>query len=199
MKKEEFENALIDVRKAYRLLFLYQMRILDLVGYIGDSLNFRYEGGWSWFSANSPKEGKGLLECWAWDWLNMYFYEFKFVKRELNNIGLNFSILLQSDTGFYDASIDNHLAIEGFGSAENSVTKLIFLLGKNCWDRPNKNEFDPANEIFKKQPTSLVKSNGYSTLLVKSYLLTDLFDIEGTSNVINDWRLFCKDNNIDEL
>jgi hypothetical protein len=78
MTPSDFENALIDVRKAYRLLYLYQRRVMDLVQFIGDSLTFRYAGGWSWFSDNTPKGGKGSLENWAWDWINMYFYEFNF-------------------------------------------------------------------------------------------------------------------------
>ncbi len=103
----DFGNALVDVRKAYRLLFLYQKRVMELVQFMGDTLSFNYKGGWSWFSANTPSKGKGSLENWAWDWLNMYFYEFNFSSKEINKNKINFSILLQSDTGFPSSPLNN--------------------------------------------------------------------------------------------
>lgn len=34
---KELDNAFVDVRNAFRLLYRYQSRILDIVGYIGTS------------------------------------------------------------------------------------------------------------------------------------------------------------------
>ena len=103
------------------------------------------------------RKEKGSLENWAWDWLNMYFYEFKFKTKDLQSYQLNFSVILQSDTGYYDSEADDQLAIDKFESAEKSETKLILLVGKNCWNFPNKYEFDSNMSLFKKDVTTVVK------------------------------------------
>jgi hypothetical protein len=91
---EDFENMIINVRSSFRLLYSFNRRILDLMKYIGKKFNIPYCGGWSKFSASSPKDGKGSLNNWGWDWLNLYLYEFHFCKENIS-----FSIILQSDTG----------------------------------------------------------------------------------------------------
>ncbi|MDC7218749.1 MAG: hypothetical protein PQJ59_02350 [Spirochaetales bacterium] len=67
--QKELNKALLEVRKAYRIIYEYQKRVLDLVKYISKSLGYQYAGGWSKFSSPSPKNGKGSLDNWAWDWL----------------------------------------------------------------------------------------------------------------------------------
>ena len=75
--QNQLNNTLIEVRKAYRLLFDYQDRIKNLVSFIGGHFDFNFVEGYPVFSANA-KSGKSVkLEHWAWDWLSMYFYHFK--------------------------------------------------------------------------------------------------------------------------
>jgi hypothetical protein len=99
--------------------------------YIGKKFNIPYAGGWSKFSASSPKDGKGSLDNLAWDWLNLYLYEFNFAKENIC-----FSIVLQSDTGMWDSGVD-YLEVEKFEKISKSKTKLLFAFTKdynNCWD-----------------------------------------------------------------
>jgi hypothetical protein len=83
---DDFENMIINVRSSFRLLYFFNRKVLDLMKYIGRKFNLRYIGGWSKFSDSYPKDGKGSLENWAWDWLNLYLYEFHFDKGAKENI-----------------------------------------------------------------------------------------------------------------
>ncbi len=72
MSTDDFDLTMKDVRGAFRLLYLYTRRILDLMQYISNRLDIRYKGGYTKYSASSPSDGNGNLCNWAWDWLNPY-------------------------------------------------------------------------------------------------------------------------------
>jgi hypothetical protein len=199
MTQSDFENALVDVRKAYRLIYLYQRRVMDIVQYIGDTLSFRYAGGWSWFSNNTPKGGKGALGNWAWDWLNMYFYEFNFSERKINDNLLMFSIFLQSDTGYYDSNNEKPLFIESFHPAEESSTKLIFLVGKNCWHKDYSDDFEDTSQLFKKDAKDLIRNSNKGVLLAKVFPLSDFLNLDTTTKCLAELIEFLKDNGIAEI
>ena len=131
----QIETILVDVRKAYRLLYTYQRRVMDIIQFIGDLTSRRYQGGWSKFSNSSPKDGKGGVDLsfWAWDYLNMYCYEFHFADLVIGQNSVGLSVWLVSDSGFYDSEIGDQPNIESFSSVENSATKLLFVIGKNTW------------------------------------------------------------------
>jgi hypothetical protein len=65
----------------------------------------------------------------AWDWLNLYFYEFHFMKQETGATHIHFSMLLFSDTGYYlSETIAPDRDDPGtYPSAELSETKVGFL------------------------------------------------------------------------
>jgi len=65
LTKEEFAAVTLDVRKAYRLLYLFQERVLGTVKFIAEQLDCKYGGGWSCFSNVTPRDGKGSLDNWA--------------------------------------------------------------------------------------------------------------------------------------
>lgn len=126
----EISHALLDVRKAYRLLHDYQRAALDAVSYIGSQLGFTYAGGYANFSACTPRDGKGDLDSWAWDWLNLYFHDFHFYKNQPGTDALNLSIWLISDTGFFESKhpSPDETDITTFARAEESGTKIGFVL-----------------------------------------------------------------------
>ncbi len=101
MQKNNTKELLIEVRKSYRLLYQYQKRILDLVDYIGKKYGLNYNGGYPKFSGVTPRNGSGNLNLWAWDWLNMYYYEFHFSHKKSGNDTLFFSVFLLNDNGFF--------------------------------------------------------------------------------------------------
>ena len=78
MQVNDIDKITLEARKAYRFLFEYQAHILDLMKFIQSSYGLKYIGGYSMFSNSTPQRGKGNLDNWSWDWLNMYFYQFAF-------------------------------------------------------------------------------------------------------------------------
>jgi hypothetical protein len=132
--QENLEPALLDVRKAYRLLHDYQRMSLDAVNFIGKQLGLDYAGGHPKFSAATPRPGKGKLDYGAWDWLNMMCYEFHF-HREFDDEWAGFSVLLISDTGWHCAEDEKleRTNPAGFLPPEQSSTKVGFLMTANDW------------------------------------------------------------------
>lgn len=137
--KNDLERALLDVRRAYRLLHDYQRSALDAAKYIGAQLGFTYCGGYSRFSNTAPISGKGNLDNWAWDWLNFVFYEFYFNRETKGGSELEFSIWLFSDTGYFvsDNPRPDKTTVSSFAEAEDSSTKVAFLFYNDWNDRHN--------------------------------------------------------------
>ena len=130
----ETKDTLLEVRKAYRFLFQYQRKILDLVDFIGKSYGLNYNGGFSRFS-NPSRNGSGKLTNWSWDWLSMYFYEFTFKSIKKGNEEYFFSVCLVNDTGYFIAhkrDKDNaRTKLSAFEDIEKSETKLFFFISKD--------------------------------------------------------------------
>ena len=192
----ELENSLAEVRKAYRLLYDYQKKVLDLVKFIGSEFGRSYSGGHPQFSNASPRNGKGNLSLWAWDWLNMYYYEFTFHNPNENNF---FSIILLSDSGYFDMGKQNtneeRTHIKKFNNAEFSKTKLAFLYGSNGW----------FYEGFLKDGCWVNPENSYvyesednsGKMLFKRYNLEEFSNQENTIKVLRDYSNFCKKNGVE--
>lgn len=190
----QLEEALRDVRKAFRLLYFYQRRVLDLVKFIGDNLEFSYRGGNSIFSSPCPKNGSGSLDNWAWDWINMYYYEFHFGTKTIAGNNITFSIFIQSDSGFFDIESPNRTAVEAFASVENSKTRLIFVIGKNGWDV---SAIHSNSKFFNSQNSILIKELSNEGLTVyKAYNLSEFVDEKSTRSRIEDLILFCAEKGV---
>jgi len=78
---KEIDNALQDVRKAYRLLYLYQRRTMNIVQRITKEFDCQYYGWVPYKFYRPPKFGtKDIFNRWAWDMLPMYDVSFLFLK-----------------------------------------------------------------------------------------------------------------------
>ena len=59
---EELKEALCDVRRAHRIIYSYQARMLDLIKFISAKLNYtRIEGATKYFSNGIRKGEENLL------------------------------------------------------------------------------------------------------------------------------------------
>ncbi|MEG1590590.1 hypothetical protein [Chryseobacterium sp.] len=192
--QNQLNSTLIDVRKAYRLLFDFQDRIRNLVSFIGGHLDFNFSEGNPVFSSNA-KNGKNVnLDQWAWDWLSMYFYQFKFEQKD----GLTFAVFILADTGFYDFSkhegiTASKLKPETFNTVEKAQTKLFLVLGKKMWKQETKlgdweSIFFQENRVF---------SNGAGgTFLFKEYTLEHFINESSAISSLEDFQAFCNQNDI---
>ena len=98
-------NLPLEVRKAYRLLFDYQRRILDLMKFVGETYDLPYKKGKPLFSSKAGNK----LTNWSWDWIYMYCYDFRFEGKEKDN-PIQFSVILKNDSGYYDANLENKIS-----------------------------------------------------------------------------------------
>ncbi|MBN2836313.1 MAG: hypothetical protein JXR48_15250 [Candidatus Delongbacteria bacterium] len=185
---KEHEEVLADVRKAYRLLYQFQRKVLDLMTYISDYYSLIYKGGTSWYSSSSPKDGKGNLSDWAWDWLNFYLYEFHF--GELHNGKHKFSIVLQSDSGAWINDAEER-DVQKFANADISKTRLFFITGsKDEWN------IKDMIDTFADAKEEVQSEKDINNMLGKSYNLVDFFDEDSVKANLDDFATFCKRHEI---
>jgi hypothetical protein len=124
MNPPDLASALCDVRKAYRLLYDYQRAVLDTVKYLGDQLGLTYLNAFPRFSDAPPRHGRGLFECWAWDWLGFMLHEINFMHEKEGNEDFRFTVWVFSDTGYFLGEGDDRCEPGAFAAAQNSRTMI---------------------------------------------------------------------------
>ena len=185
LKSGEFHDVLRDVRSSYRLLALYQKRLLDVVKYVGNQYNFNFTSGWSKFSNSSLNGTRASIEKWSWDWLSMYLYEFNMGKREINGETYFLRIIHQADTGFYDENDKNKISkldITKFNEVEASTTRLFLVLTKEKDGWPFQNLLE---ENLSKNHTGLIHNDHWMGV---SYEMEKFFNRSTTDKVIADFN-----------
>lgn len=194
---ENNKQLLTEVRKAYRLLFDYQSKLLALVNYIGGKFGYNYNGGYPKFSNNQPRQGSGNLKLWAWDWLNLYFHEFSFGKKDLDNgDSLYFSVFVLNDDGYFLANKKeeksiSELNINDFERPEFSHSKLIFVVGYNYWAEKTSFVKDNwCNTQFTTEEKGVHKEEN-GTMFFKSYPLENFFEESDVALQLNDFVREC--------
>lgn len=203
--QNNINETMLEIRKAYRLLFDYQNRILNLMKYIRTFYGLTYYAGYPMFSWASPKSGGGSLDNWAWDWLNMYFYQFSFdcdntIYEEDEKKYL--SVFLINDTGFFDNQFKSSnddvlnacLDLNNYASIESSQSRLVLVANKGAW-----------RMIDKWVSKRIIYSNGEAipteegVMIVKSYSIAEFETEEKTNIVLTDFAKFCQQNGLDSL
>ncbi len=191
--RSEIDGILLDVRKSYRTLYAYQRMVLDLAKYIGDRMSFTYAGGWPAFSEVSPRKGKGELDCWAWDWLNMYHYDFHYSPRFPSGSGIKFSVEIISDTGYWLSRHEglSALDLDRFELPEHSGTKLLFIIGKDVWKPANtRDDYDKMKSLLlRSDPLFERIDNGI--MLFQVFDLADFLNAEDTDRQLSSFIASC--------
>jgi hypothetical protein len=201
---EELKAVFTDVRKAYRLLYHYQRRVLDTVKYISNILSINLQSGHPIFSAITPRENiRPDLDRWAWDWLNMYFYEFFCTPKEIGKDTYRFAIQIQSDTGCYDTGV-NEQDVENYAPAEITSTRLLFLYSKNRWKAEGHQGQEDYKDFHKipalsanQEPTFLeTEDNGNKFFVLMAIPLENLIDESTIKFEIDKFLEYLKTNNL---
>lgn len=200
---EQLNTALLDVRKAYRLLYTYQSRVLDIMEYIKHQTGRNYEGGWAKFSAPSPRNGSGKLTDSAWNWLSMYCYEFWFGSVS----GVQLSVWIVSDTGYFDIDYSKKEDVTTFAECDASKTKLVFVIGKDVWhtDMQLNNKRPGIEQYLKKQIEQEECVENFNDEYKKGILIIKSFDLVQFSNendaysALSQVAGFCKEKDINEF
>ncbi|WP_418892894.1 hypothetical protein [Limibacterium fermenti] len=207
-KIEEFNNALCDVRKAYRLIYSYQSRMLDLAYFIKSKLDFPSFLGFKHYSEPIVQKRNGELRIWnnmwAWDFLYSYMFEYDFENVLMENgeeYGL--SIIQYSDTGFFESNGIDRLDIDSFAKEDESGSKLLFILEV----KPKKKEWiwNIEELIYNKEyatmqhTRSVLNSEKGNIQILYSFPLDRFLNEQTSIDALEEFINFCHENNIMEL
>ncbi|MCG1035514.1 hypothetical protein [Polaribacter sargassicola] len=186
----ELNAVLKDVRSSYRLLALYQKRLLDIVKYTASTYNVSFNSGWSKFSNAASHGNKASIDKSSWDWLTMYLYEFNLGSINIDGDIYNFKIVHQSDSGFYDVSKDQKTSkdnVDQFADVSVSCTRLFFVISKIDDGCPMINIL---NGHLSAQNNSNIEKGNW---LAVPYNLQYFSNQADTDIVLNEFNAVCKE------
>ena len=209
--QENLSKALLDVRRAHRILYAYQRRMLDLVSFIGQKLT-KSElkvKGFKHFSDPVPgsrNDISPLHDMWAWDYLYSYLFEYYLGEKETDNGGAYALSLIQySDTGYFDQEEEaTRLELEKFKPEEESDSKLLFFLeykpkgSKWEWgDGTSLKKIVLDKKVGSKEPKKEVRyTSTDGTQILCSFPLERFINMEATLEVLREFRSFCQGQEI---
>lgn len=206
---ENLSNALLDVRRAHRILYAYQRRMSDLAYFIKRKLDMPKFRGFKHFSRPISKSSGYLTirhDMWAWDYLYSYLFEYYLGKKEAGDKlhDYKLSLIQYSDTGYFDQDGQRRCRISEFGSEDESGSKLLFFLeykpkdSKWVWkDGSYMERIVLDKEFGRKEHTKTFRSTttGVKQILC-SFPLERFINMEATLEVLREFRSYCKEKGI---
>ena len=208
---ENLKDALIDVRKAHRLIASYQKIMLSIVFFIKKKLGFPDFVGEKRFS--NPLSGRSGLNLWptmwSWDFIYSYQFEYRLGSKDLPDSSRVFlSVVQYSDTGFYDSDSDTPGDSQTFNPAEESSSKLLFLMehavpgkqllmtARSCtdvYDIIHSKKYGRSNHVSDRIPA---QESDDSEFLLYSIPIERFFDESSTIDALQDYLKFLEENGI---
>ena len=206
---ENLSNALLDVRRAHRILYAYKKRMSDLAYFIKRKLDMPKFRGFKHFSRPISKSSGYLTirhDMWAWDYLYSYLFEYYLGKKEAGDKlhDYKLSLIQYSDTGYFDQDGQRRCRISEFGSEDESGSKLLFFLeykpkdSKWVWkDGSYMERIVLDKEFGRKEHTKTFRSTttGVKQILC-SFPLERFINMEATLEVLREFRSFCQEQGI---
>lgn len=211
---KELDNAFVDVRNAFRLLYRYQSRILDIVGYIREHTLYTDMWGRRLFCTtihtrnNCPDKDYAKLavwsDMWAWDFMYNYVFEYYFGQVKIGRKTIEMSVIQVSDDGFYK-SISNKPSqtdISTFLQAEESNSYLVLTAGWKAWLRDEQeDDYDAFLHKFlsgSNDSCIYIDDKGYWAI-TKRYPMQRFSSQKEADKVLADFGKIVKDNTGIEL
>ena len=188
---EKLAKALVDVRKAYRLIYLYQKNILSTV----DRFVQEFSGVFYWWtpteSSAPPQRGTNLTKRWAWDLLPLYSAAILYTSGGENTEHFPgdwlLSFQLTTDSSFEsDGEEPNPINFEPAEDGETSIIISLWYCKKAIssnwfWGIWNEKEYPEGDYEEFDSPKGLVCIN-------KEFSLEDLETEEMIINSANDFK-----------
>lgn len=206
---KKLTNALQDVRRAHRILYAYQRRMLDLAHFIKCQLKMPDFRGFKHFSRPISKNSGYLTirhDMWAWDYLYSYLFEYYLGETEAGDKlhDYKLSLIQYSDTGYFEQDGQKRGRISEFGSEEESSSKLLFFLEYKPKDR-NWEWGDGTSlegivldkEVGRKEHTKEFRSTATGgKQILYSFPLERFINMEATLEVLREFRSYCQEKDI---
>ena len=207
-KMKQFNDAMNDVRKAHRLIYSYQQRMLDLIYFIKSKLDFPLFWAEKRFSNDIYKKRNGYLllpdNMWAWDFLYSYMFEYYLGEINLDNEDIcALSVIQYSDTGFFENEDNSRMDINSFAEEEESGSKLLFILEikpkrKNWIWNINELVMDKQYASLKHECT-IIKSDKGNIQVLYSFSLNRFLNEKTSLAALKEFIDYCKENDVVEL
>ena len=211
---ENLSNALLDVRRAHRILYAYQRRMLDLVHFIQSKLGMPVKDLCGIKHFSKPIYGRSIGHTplniwptmWAWDYSYSYLFEYYLGEKEAGDKLHNYklSLIQYSDTGYFDQDGQKRGRISEFGSEEESSSKLLFFLEYKSkdseWEWKDGSYMEGI--VLDKKVGSKKHTKGVITIGVKhkqilcSFPLERFINMEATLEVLREFRSYCQEQDI---
>ena len=207
--KNDIHQMMEDVRKAHRIIYQFQDRMLQLMNRIANDYGLNYPVGRKRFSnpVGSTRRGNDYPEAnlrihdiWVWDMIYTYEFEYYFGKILRNNLNGCLTVFQISDNGYYladghrlEEGEGEHLskrAINDFWSTDQSDSYLIFVFESF----PQK-----GHRIFLKHPKNsivrlyggndniIIEHNGENTIVAKRFSIEDFFSRESVGELLEEF------------
>lgn len=206
---KELDNAFIDVRNAFRLLYRYQSRVLDIVGYIREQTLYTDMWGRRLFCdtfharKDCPDKDYAKLavwsDMWAWDFMYNYIFEYYFGQVKIGRKTVEMSVIQVSDDGYYKsiATKPSPTDISTFLPSDDSNSYLILTAGWNAWLR-DKDESDYDRFIHKflsgsKDLSIFINDKGHWAI-TKRYSMQRFSSQKDADKVLADFGRIIRDN-----
>ena len=211
---ENLSKALQDVRRAHRILYAYQRRMLDLVHFIQSKLDMPVKDLCGIKHFSKPIYGRSIGHTplniwptmWAWDYLYSYLFEYYLGEKEAGDKLHNYklSLIQYSDTGYFDQEGAEKCKISGFGSEEESSSKLLFFLEYKSkdseWEWKDGSYMERIvlnKEIGSKKHTKQVRGTSKEgKQILCSFPLERFINMEATLEVLREFCDYCKEKDI---
>ena len=207
--KNNIHQMLEDVRKAHRLIYQFQDRMLQLMNRIANDYGLNHPVGRKRFSnpIGSTRRGNDYPEAnlrvhdkWVWDMLYTYEFEYYFGKVSRNNQDGCLTIFQVSDNGYYMADGYRHeqgekghlskRAVNDFWPTNQSESYLIFVF--ECFPQHGHRMFlkHPKNAIVRlyggNDDVIIEKKEG-NTLVAKRFSIEEFFSRESVGELLEEF------------
>lgn len=207
-------NALLDVRRAHRILYAYQRRMLDLVHFIQSKLDMPVKDFCGIKHFSKPIYGRSIGHTplniwptmWAWDYLYSYLFEYYLGEKEAGDKlhGYKLSLIQYSDTGYFDQDGQKRGRISEFGSEEESSSKLLFFLEYKSkdseWEWKDGSYMERIvldKEVGRKEHTKEFRSTATGgKQILCSFPLERFINMEATLEVLREFRSYCQEKGV---
>ena len=213
----EIDNIFIDVRNAFRLLSIYQKRVLSIVNHIKEQTPYTdMWGRKNWYSAeirgkrNSPdKEYAKLAVCkdmWGLDFLYGHFFEYYFGTTKIGRYTVEMSVFQVSDDGYFiSEKVDKHMTdVSSYADSESSHSYIILNVSiyttkeSTLWlqnpDFPEDDWKTFLTRFLESSKDSIITSIDGEHTILKKYEMQHFTSQSETDKVIRDFAKLVKDH-----
>ncbi len=214
--KEDIKQMMIDVRKAHRLIYQFQDRMLQLMKLIANTYDLSNPAGRKRFSnpvsimrrgSDYPEANLKVYDKWAWDMLYTYEFEYYFGKSIRNNIAGCLSIFQIADNGYYLADgcfreqkqTDDHISkkeIKNYWPSEQSASYLLFSF--ECFPESQhryyfKHPKESVVSLFGGKSDFLFQKHNGNVLIAKRYCIEEFFTRTSINDILKEFADLVKE------